>query len=86
MGCSRKQDDLPLTVVGKALEQAEPLLAAALGTDTSMCFIDDNRCRADPCELVATAVGLDVVEADDREGMRLEQADARWQVPFEARR
>src|SRR5258706_16458496 len=51
-----------------------------------MCFVDDDQGWTSAREFGATAVGLDVVEADDSVSICLEQALRGWQPPFETTR
>ena len=85
MGRRRQQHQLAVFVRRQALEQTEPLLAPALRPNAGMGFVDDDHAGADARELVAAAIGLDVVEADHCERVGFEQADARGQFAFQAR-
>jgi hypothetical protein len=48
-----------------------------------MGFIDDNEIRAGACEALPTPFGLDVVKADDREWVSVEQGLSEGQAAFQ---
>src|SRR4051794_40445407 len=48
-----------------------------------MGFIDDNEIRAGARETFPTLFGLDIVKADDREWVSVEQGLREWQAAFQ---
>ena len=65
------------------LEEAVAQMRAVVGRDAGVGLVDDDELRARADELVAADVGLDVVEADDGERMRPEDAVRLEERPFE---
>jgi len=68
-----QQEKVPLPILGQSLQQLEALLAALMRADAGMRLVDHDELWAGPGERLATPVRLDVVEADDGVGMRIEQ-------------
>jgi hypothetical protein len=64
---------MALLILGKAFEELEPLLPALMRTDARVCLIDNNGLGTGSCEAVASLVCFDVVQAYDREVMRVEE-------------
>ena len=78
-----KQEQVPLLVLGQSLQQLEALLATLMRADTGMRLVDHDELWAGPRKRVATPFRLDVVEADDGVGVRIEQRLRRRQPAFE---
>ena len=70
---SGQENEMALLILGKPFEQFKPLLPALMRTDARMCLIDNNGLGTGSCKAVAPLVCLDVVQAHDREGMRVEE-------------
>ena len=68
-----QEDHAPFRVPSQFGQKLETLLLAPLRADARVRFVDDHEVRTAPGEAVATLVGLDVVEADDGEGIGVEQ-------------
>ncbi len=81
-----EEDEVPLAVRGEPLQQLEALMPALMRPDAGMRLVDDDQRRASPREAFPPLVGLDVIEADHGEGMRLEQGLRRRQASLEAGR
>ncbi len=73
-------------VLGETLQQAIATLAAAVGTHAGVSLVDDDAGRTRGREALTALLGLDVVQADDREGVDLEQALSSDDLPLQARR
>jgi hypothetical protein len=80
----RQQQQMAFRIGGDPLEQVIPLVFAAFVADTAVGFIDDDKRRASSGEFVATAVGLDVIEAHDRKRIGIEEALRRGKAAFQA--
>ena len=69
----RHQDQVLQALTGERLDELVPLLAGGgassglRGVGAGVSLVDDDQLRARPDEVVATVIGLDVVERDDRE-------------------
>ena len=68
-----QKDHPPVRVPSQPRQKLEALLPPLVRADAGMRFVDDNEIRAAPGEAFAALLGLDVVEADDREGIGIEQ-------------
>jgi hypothetical protein len=69
---------MALTIFGQALEQLESLLPVLMSTDAGMCFVDDHELRAGSGEALAALLCLNIIEADNRVGICIEQGLRRW--------
>ena len=81
-----EHDEVPRRVVGQSPEQLVPLMPALAGRSARVRLVDDHEVGARLEEVVAPLRGLDVVETDDRVRVHREDADARWNAPFQASR
>ena len=63
---------MPLAIVRKPFQQLETLLPVLMRADAGVSFVDDDQSRAGPREAFAAPISLDVVEADDGVGIRVE--------------
>lgn len=77
---------VPRRVSGETLQQAIAPLAATVRADAGMGLVDDDAGRTRGREALTALLSLDVVQADDRERMDLEQALRPDDFPFQARR
>src|ERR1700691_2051547 len=78
-----QQQHVALFISDQSLKELEPLMSASLATYTGMRLVDDHQRRAGPRELIASAVCLDIVKADDRMGISLKQALSGGESAFE---
>ena len=85
MGCCGQKDHPALWIAGKASEQFETLLLALVGSHTGMGLVHDHEIRACPREAFTTLFGLDVVEADHRVGVGIEQGLGQREAAFQPR-
>ena len=69
---------MALCVIRQPLEELVTLLAALPALGAGVCFIDDDEFGAKALEGLAAALGLDVVQADDGEGMGVKQRGTGW--------
>jgi hypothetical protein len=76
---------MSLAIFGQALEQREALLPALVGAHASVRLVDHDQSRTSTREAVAPPLSLDVVEADHRERVGLEQGLRGRKVALEAR-
>ena len=83
VGRRRKEDEMPVDVGRYLLEEAVTQMRAVVGSDAGVGLVDDDELRAGADELVTADVRLDVVEADDGERMRPENAIRLKERPFE---
>src|SRR6516162_10285764 len=69
VGRGGQHDDMPVRRSGEPLQQLMALMAALARRSAGMRLVDDDELRAGTKELAAALLALDVVEADDREGV-----------------
>ena len=74
-----------LWIAGKASEQLETLLLALVGSHTGMGLVHDHEIGACPRKAFTTLFGLDVVEADHRVGVGIEQRLGQREAAFQPR-
>src|SRR5271170_2459498 len=74
---------MTLPVLGQPLQQFEALLPALMRANAGMGLVDHDESWTGPRERVAAPVDLDVVEADNGVGVRVEQRLGRRQPAFE---
>ena len=68
-----QHDDPPLRVLREPLQQLETLLLAFVGAHTSVGFVNDHEVGTGPREPLPALLGLDVIEADNRVGVGVEE-------------
>ena len=80
---SRQQDHVALSVFCEAFEQLVTLLTTLAPLGAGVGFVHDDEFRAEALEGLATAFGLDVVQTDHGEGLRVEDRGAWRQVTLQ---
>ncbi len=80
-----QKDQVPRLVIGKQLEQFEPLLSALMRADAGMRFVHHDQRRTCTPEALAALFRLDIVEADHCVGVSMEQRLRRWKSAFQPR-
>ena len=80
-----KEDHVPVRIIGQGSNQLHALVPSAGASHCAgagMRFIHDDHLRAASEEIVPPAVGLDVIQGDDSEGVMLEERTVLGDVPL----
>ena len=73
MRCCGQHDERTLGITRQPGQKIKALLFALVGADAGMCLVDHHHLRAGLGEIVATFFSFDVVQANNRERMHIEQ-------------
>jgi len=80
-----QKDYSPVWIACQFGKKLEPLLLALLRANAGVSFVYDYEIRTGPSKAIAALVGLDVVEADDCEGIGVEQGLGERQAALQSR-
>ena len=68
-----QHDDSAVRIGSEALEKCEPLLLALVRAHAGVRLVNDHEIGASPGKSLATLLGLDVIQADNRKGKCVEE-------------
>jgi hypothetical protein len=82
MRCRRQKEQVSARIFRNLPKQLKSLLTPEVGADTGVCLIHDHERRTCASEAVAPLFGLNVIQANDGEWVRLEESLRLCQSPF----
>ena len=86
MRCRRQHQEVPVRALGELAQQLEAPVPRPSARDRSMRLVNHHHLGAGAQEVVEPAIALDEVEAEDGEGIGVEDAHGVRQVALEPRR
>jgi hypothetical protein len=84
MRSGSQQDHVAFSVRSQTPKELKPLLTSLVGAYASVSFVDNHKTWASTSEAVSALVRFNVVEADNREWVGVEQGLGCWEVAFKA--